>query len=413
MKKTRVTIVGAGFSGLAAAHFLERAGFDVEIFEAKSEAGGRIATKQMSFGIAETAANGILNSVLVEDFFREVGCPMIGTESTARARYIFRDGRPRQWPFRFFESLRVIWFLFRYLFARESLRPRPLESIASWGERAFSKTVARYSIEAALQGIYAGDPKRLSASLILAPLFSKKKTTRKPKFRGTVSAPQGMGQLISSIETSLKERGVKFHYGQAFSEGDIAAMASPVVIATEAPAAAKLLSKVDSERAKAVGAIETLPIVTVTAAFPEEPLKYKGFGCLFPVGSAKALGVLQNTFIFKGRVKNALSETWILGGAEHAGSSYTEQSDQEFIETIVEERKRVCGSPQKPIDFLVTRWPKALPHFTVDLEKNSEAIRRSNGKVFLLGNYTGGIGLAKILEQAEQLALEIKKGYGL
>jgi protoporphyrinogen/coproporphyrinogen III oxidase len=171
-----------------------------------------------------------------------------------------------------------------------------------------------------------------------------------------------------------------------------------------------LLVTEDPERAKAIGEIEILPIITVTAAFPAENLKYKGFGCLFPPNSSRALGVLMNNYIFEGRAEDVLSETWIFGGAQFVGPRREQLltlTDEDLIEMVLIERKRVFESELRPEHVCITRWPKALPHYTVDLEKSIELINRNRNEVFLIGNYTGGIGLTKILEQASQLASKI------
>ncbi|MCB0746078.1 MAG: FAD-dependent oxidoreductase, partial [Ignavibacteriae bacterium] len=45
MKGKKITILGAGISGLASAHWLEKAGYDVTILEQNSEPGGAMKTK--------------------------------------------------------------------------------------------------------------------------------------------------------------------------------------------------------------------------------------------------------------------------------------------------------------------------------------------------------------------------------
>ena len=41
----KVTVVGAGWSGLASAYFLSKSGFDVQVFESHSDAGGMLSTQ--------------------------------------------------------------------------------------------------------------------------------------------------------------------------------------------------------------------------------------------------------------------------------------------------------------------------------------------------------------------------------
>ena len=121
----RVLVVGAGFSGLAAAYYLVKSGFDVEVLEMLLGPGGLVGTARVEHGIAETGANGILNSRLLEDLFHDVGCPMVGARREAKARFIFRGGRPRSVPraLTLPEIATVAGFALRRRFGRRSVSP--------------------------------------------------------------------------------------------------------------------------------------------------------------------------------------------------------------------------------------------------------------------------------------------------
>ena len=411
-----VLVIGGGFSGLSVAHHLANAGFDVELRESGARVGGLISTLETPYGPVETAANGLLNSPLVEDLFRTAGVQMRGTSRAARSRFIFRNGQPRRWPLTPLESLAVLPFALRFVLSRESLRPRAKETVREWGRRALSSGTSLYSIETALQGIYAGDPEKMSASLILGDHFESSQS-EKPilRFKGTVSPVGGMGRLMDGLKQSLSNRGVRIELRSAVVADDIRGLGRPVVIATGADRAQALLEPLDRERAAALHAIENLPLVTIGAHFPKGSSPWRGFGCLFPPGEAKVLGVLWNNFIFDQDgdfPADLLSETWILGGAlftKQNGRSILDFSDDELLELVRAERRRVAGRESGPTHFRITRWPRALPHFTVAMEELVPRFRENRGNIFLLGNFTGGIGLSKILDQAAGLPLEIAK----
>ena len=59
----KVSIIGAGPSGLSAAYFLKKAGFDVEIFEAKSKAGGMVAGAIPKFRLEDSSLEIDINSI--------------------------------------------------------------------------------------------------------------------------------------------------------------------------------------------------------------------------------------------------------------------------------------------------------------------------------------------------------------
>ncbi len=255
-----VAVVGAGFSGLVSAYYLAKAGYAVEVFEAKSRPGGLIATLESPSGRVETAANGLLNSALVEDLFADLALPLLTTKKAARKRYIVRDGEARRWPLGVRGTWRVLVFLFNSLFLKARVKPRAQETTRAWAERVLGVEAARYLVETALQGIYAGDATRMSASLIFGRFFtgSNAKPARHPRTRGTVSAPEGMGQLIRALEARLEELGCVFHYGKAF-EVD-ANPKRPTIVATSSRDAAQVLHKHSAEVSRALESIELVPV---------------------------------------------------------------------------------------------------------------------------------------------------------
>jgi oxygen-dependent protoporphyrinogen oxidase len=111
--KRKVKVIGAGFSGLVSAYYLLKAGFAVEIFEATSRAGGLINSIDCEWGLVETAANGLLNSVEVESLFEDIGARLAPTLKIAKKRYVFRQERARRWPLSVSASLRILAVVFK------------------------------------------------------------------------------------------------------------------------------------------------------------------------------------------------------------------------------------------------------------------------------------------------------------
>ncbi len=398
----RVTIVGAGFAGLASAFYLTRAGYAVEIFEAQDRPGGLISTFKTPQGLVETAANGFLNTHLVEDLFSTLGVPLIGTKRSARRRFIFRAGRGRRWPIGWGATLRVAWFFGSYVFSRRSLIPRAGESISTWGERALGSEASHYLVDAALQGIYAGDTSRMSAALILGRFFKRETKPKAPHIHGSVAPAEGMGQLIEALVTYLFSKGTVIHYGSRFDLTKRAAN-QPVIVATAPKDAAVILQPVSALRANLLREVEMSPVVTTTAFFNQTDPATKGFGLLFaPIERRRALGVLKNNFIFENRATSQFSETWIQGGAL-ANKDVTSQSDEQVIDSIVSERLNVFHLSERPTAFVMTRWPEGIPHYTLELQKMIPELEKHEQNIFLMGNYLGDLGLAKILERASKL----------
>ena len=349
-----IKVVGVGFSGLVTAYFLTKQGFKVQVYEQSSRAGGLIKTIRTRHGLIETAANGLLNSARLEAMCTDIEVPLLATRRDGRKRFIFR-GRPKQIPLGLSEILKLAW---RFTRSLGNLRPRQFETISEWGSRVVGKGATDYLLTPALGGIYAGDPQRMSASLIFGrAVLPAHLGTRRPeraKVRGTVAPPNGMQQLIDGLYDFLNRAGVEFLFNHPAPKEDC-----PTVVCLSAPAASEHLAERAPEVSQALAKVEMLSIVSVTCFYAPEAGRLKGFGCLFPLDQGfRARGVLFNDCIFEGRGP-ANSETWIFGGA--LDPEVVNLSDQELAQLIADERQRFFGVSDYALDTQITRWPNALP----------------------------------------------------
>lgn len=403
-----IRIVGAGFSGLTLAYYLNRLGIEVEVYERAPTAGGILQSLKTPYGLVENAANALMNSPELEVMSRDIGLELFHAESTAKARYIFR-GRPRRIPFLISEFLTVVVFIFRMFFRRQKYLPRPLESIRAWGGRLLSKSLSFYTLETALQGVYAGDPERLSASLILRTMLSPQKSQVKYK-RGSVAPLGGLAEFSEKMLIYLQNRGVKFFFNYDFKYKP---NGIPVVIAVPAYEAAKILETEEPLLAQQLNSVEYLPVITANLFLKASAPHMKGFGCLFPPEASNlVLGVLFNQCIFKARAKNALSENWILGGARVKDKKeFLALSDHEVMTMVLKKRKELFADPADQaltdvLDIKIKRWDRAFPHYTIQLEALLVNLKSSE-KIILHGNYLGQLGLTKILNQSATVAQKL------
>lgn len=393
-----VTVVGGGFSGLATAYYLSRAGIPVEIIEKTDRLGGLIATLQTPNGPVETAAIGMRQTARVDAVCRDLGLPMLCSAlSSSRARYIYRQ-RPRRWPLNPGEWLSVA-ARFATATAQGSRSPRPLETVNDWGARVLGRRATRWLISPTLQGMYAGDPACLSASLVFGAGDRAGQAARK----GVVAPALGMQQLIDALESRLRTRDVTIRLNTPVRLNG----STPAIICTSARDAADCLRDAAPAASQALSTIDMLPLVRITAFYPDTDTHQRGRGILFPRGGdIRALGVLFSTNVFPHR-GGQYSESWIYGGA--ADRDVVHLSEDDLGGLMDRDRQLLCGRPVRPAARVVHRWRAALPHYDLQLESVRAGGFDLPKGIFLVGNYVGGIGVTTLLEQAASVATRVRE----
>jgi oxygen-dependent protoporphyrinogen oxidase len=393
-----VTVIGGGFSGLATAYYLSRAGIPVEILERTGRLGGPSATLPTPHGPVETAAIGMKNTARVDALCRDLGLPLLSsTLSSSRDRYVFRQ-RPRRWPLNPGEYV-ALAARYAAAAASRSRSPRPLETVDEWGARVLGRGATRWMLGPTLQGMYAGDPACPSASLVLG---TRDRTARSAP-RGVVAPARGMQQLIDALESHLRARDVTIRLNTAARLNG----STPAIICTSARDAAECLRDAAPAASEVLSRIDMLPLVRVTAFYPDDDTQQRGRGILFPAGGGvRALGVLFNRNVFPHRA-GQYSESWIYGGA--ADRNVVHLSEEDLAAVMDRDRQVLCGRCVPPAARLVHRWRAALPHYDVQLESVRTAGFGLPEGIFLAGNYVGGIGVSMLLEQAAAAATQVRR----
>ncbi len=396
MKTAR--IIGAGLSGLATAWCLAEAGYDVEVIEASGEPGGLISSFHAPEGLVERAANAFVWTSTTERWFRALDLTPLFPTPTSRRRFIFRNGRPRRWPLTIGESA-TMGTRAASAWVRGRLRPAEPESVEAWSDRVLGTAATQWLVSPALQGIYAAPAANLSAAAIF------KRSTRAMAPRGKtapMAAPAGgMGEFASRLTDALIRRGVMFTFNTPVTALDPAV---PTIVSTNAPSAATLIAAHAPNVAAAIGRIELNVMASATAFYPRHAQDHHGFGVLFPrAAGVRALGVLFNSDVFVGRSYHR-SETWIYGGATAGADVPTEF---EMASVIAHDRKILTGRADEPFALYTSSRSPRLPIYGAAILEVERTLPELPTWLALSGNYLGRLGVAKLLDVAEEAAARL------
>lgn len=186
----RIAVIGAGASGLAAAHRLIELSndgpgeFEVTLFEASDTPGGVAGTRRIGDYLVETGPDMfITNQPAAVNLCQRIGLSdeLIPTETVHRGSLVLRKGKPVRVPegFMLISPAKVWPVLTSSIFSPfgklrmglEYLLPRRRkqndETLASFVKRRFGKEAFERLIQPMVGGIYTADPEKLSLQATL------------------------------------------------------------------------------------------------------------------------------------------------------------------------------------------------------------------------------------------------------
>lgn len=445
----RVLIIGAGISGLAAAHRLRRAGCDVKVIEATSEVGGAISTERDGEWLFERGPNSFLdNEPATLELCRELKLEnrLLKTSLKGSKRFIFLNDALHEAPSgpgALYKTPLLSASAKRGLFLeplRGANRSREDESLADFVRRRLGDEVLDHMVTPFVSGVYAGDPEKLSlrasfeilydlerdhGSLLLGGLsraFGNKKTDgkpKKPRSKNLCSFIDGMQELPAAIAAELGEavrlnspvQGVERDAGRwrvhiesgDSEEGDALIVTAPAYISAE------WLSSFIPDGAAYLKSIPYNKLCVMAMGYRREDVEHScdGFGFLVPRRqSIRFLGSIWSSSLFAIRAPGGHHTlTCFIGGG--LDSQAYDMSDDELRGTVMRDLHVSLGARGEPAAERLIRWEKAIPQYPIGhvdaVERLQSEMHESPG-LYLTGNFMRGVSVNDCIRNARETA---------
>lgn len=442
-----VLVVGAGLSGLTVAFKLRQHGVEVAVIEAAPRPGGVIGSVRRDGALYELGPNsGLDTTPLVNELLAAAGIAgeRIDASAAAAKRYVLRDGALRPLPTSppaFLATRLFSWRAKLALLREPFVAPAPAgaeETVAAFVRRRLGDEFLDYAIEPFVSGIYAGDPDRLSVpaafprlaaleqkygSLIrgqIAGARERKKSAERAKNAAvSFSFRDGMQTLTDALARGLpidfgmraeavRREAAGFAVGCERGGERFERRARALVLAVPAYRATELVAGLAPEVAPALAAIEYPPVATVAGCYRREDVTHPldGFGFLAPrKESPPILGCLFSSSMFAGRAgASAVLLTTFVGGVR--SSPLATKPEDEIAADVAAALARYLGA-RRPLWQVVTRWPRAIPQYTLGHLQRIAAVERAEAALPGLrfcANWRRGVSVADCIKSAHEAA---------
>lgn len=442
----RIAIAGAGISGLTTARALEQRGHDVTLFEANDHPGGPIRTIQRDGYRLETGPHTLLvRNKPVADLLDDLDLwdEAIEAGDQASTRYVVKNGRPVPVPMGpgQLATTPLLSPAARLRLVAEPLVPASDEPdidepLASFVERRLGPEALDYLIDPFVGGVWAGDPRRLSArhafprlvefeqkggSVLIGAIRKKLlgNSNDQTVERRLVSFDDGMQRLVDRLVDRLD---AEIHYESPvrkirrdeddwrviYQRGKARRGQSFDAVVSTIPAHG--LADLEWENiSPPEGTVDELaglpyaPCCVLGFGLDRDRVGHPldGFGALVPrVEGFHILGALFVSTMFPGRAPDGrVNLTVFVGGARQP--ELTDQPDDDIVEQARLDLRRLLDIQGEPDFTHLTRWDRAIPQYEVGhgvyLDRLDE-LEETLPNVYFAGNYRDGIAVPDLME---------------
>jgi oxygen-dependent protoporphyrinogen oxidase len=443
----QVVVIGAGITGLAAAHDLVRGGLRPVLIERTGRPGGLLQTEERHGNLIECGPDSLVaQKSWALDFLREAGLAdqLVGSNDAQRRTWIFRDGRLLPLPdgMQLMVPTRIGPIISSPLLGWATKFRMGLDALRWWppadGDVAVSEFVRRhygdeaveYLAEPLLAGVYGGDVDRLSAECTLPALVALEQkfgglsrgvlASRPKQDLGSVfyTLRDGMSTLGTHLWRTLESR-AELHAAEAHSirrTGDLWRVdtsagtieAAEVIVACPAAAAARIVAAESPALASELDSIEHSSCGTITFGYRRGSVELpSGFGLLVPRAERRHLAAC--TFVGT-KFPHRTHPDWVLVRAFLAGDEAAAFDAVTARAVALDELQRVAGISAKPEFEQWNAWPRSMPQFTLGHAERVRRIHEAVGQMpglRLAGNYLDGVGLADAIRWGRRAATRV------
>jgi oxygen-dependent protoporphyrinogen oxidase len=459
----RVAVVGAGVTGLTAAHRLRTVlGPDatITVLEATDRPGGKLRTVDLAGHRYDVGAEAYLaRRPEVPALLAELGLTPAQAHPTPAAARIRAGGRSRPVPqgtvLGVPVSVRAVADVLsddglRRLAAEPDLPPVALEgadvSVGDLLADRLGPEVPDRLVDPLLSGVYAGRAGNLGLRATMPALAARLDAgegsvlaaaaslvpppapdgTRPPVF-GTLTG--GLGTLVDRLASvsgavvryGLPVRGLRrqpsgwlLEIGSAPDPEFLAADA--VLLAVPAPAARRLLADVSPAASAAYARIELASVAVVALALPGDAPLPDSSGVLIASGERHDGGTpfTAKAFTFSSRKWAHLAgpdHLLVRGSVGRFGETEVlRRDDEDLVAAVRADLAELTGVTATPLDSVVTRWGGGLPQYGVGHLDVVAEIERAVADVpglAVAGAALHGVGLPGCVASAESAAARI------
>ncbi len=425
-----VVVIGAGLTGLTAAHFLNRRGCRVRVLERSERPGGVIRSIREEGFLVEGGPNVMsVDDPLLLDFFRDIGLEseVLAASPAAHQRFIVRRGRPVPIPTSLWSFLRTPLLsaagklrLLSEPFAARA-EPGAEDSVAGFTRRRLGVEALDYAVNPLVAGIYAGDPERLSVRHAFPSLHhlerrygsltcggiatAMRRGPPRKRFKArSISFRSGLQAIVDAIGAELGnalstgvtidalEPGPPFtvRFRSALLGAEMLA-ADAIVLAVPGHAAARLpFAPTTAERLSVLREVEYPAVASVALGFPRAAVRHPldGFGVLVPAREdLHILGTLFTSSLFAGRApEGSVLLTTYVGGTRQP--ELAALPDQALCRIVQDDLETLLGVEGEPTFRRVTRHAHAIAQYNLGYQRFHDAMEEA--ELQLPGLFMGG-----------------------
>ena len=458
MDKKKVVVVGAGITGLTVAYRLLKSegNFEIVVLEGEKQTGGKLITSRFAGLLLDEGADAFLaRAPWAKDLFDEIGISKEFVSPSSRSASIWANGSLEPLP-----SPNVLGIPLdhdslpsKLLNSGDALKikqggnpskavPEGTDvSIGSLVRDCVGDSVFELFVDPLLGGINAGvvddmscetmAPQLLEAARHEEGLIAALRETQQNSASASpdfYTHPNGMGHIVEKLTEQISESirkdsnviSINRTNQQWILETNAGSeIADAVVLATSAQNAAKLLTSVSPTTSSRLSDIEHASVSLVSFAFNNSdiniPKDQSGF--LVP----RSTGMLMTACSFSGNKwahLNDGSQTLIrVSSGRIDDQRHDTLSDEELVKHLIDDLAVTLGLDSQPLEFRVTRWPKALAQFKIGhlqrMEGTIDLLADEAPGVFISGSYHFGVGIPASVRSGNEAAVSVIEKFGI
>ena len=451
-----VVVVGAGITGLAAAHRIlaeSLTPIEVTVVEAAGRTGGLVRTSPFAGldGVDEGADAFLARVPHAMDLARELGLgPEIVAPTGAHASVWHRGLHPIPGDLMMGVPASVRAFATSGLFspagkARAAFEPflpttHDTDSIGAYVRARFGDEIHERLVDPLVGSIYAADTDNFSLAAVpqIAALtgersmLSAARKARRRAAQGNAVPGQvfgtprrGVGSMIDALEVTIAARGGTVRTGCAVQAVERAGggyvvqtddgplHADAVVLASPARVTAPLVRPLDDDTAAALARWTHAGVVLVTLAVPrtEWPAHLDGSGYLVPKPDQRwvtAASFGSNKWAHWRPADGSMILRVSLG---RDGLEVGDFDDEKLLNLCLADLKMHLGRDFTPSQVRISRWPASFPQYRprhfVEVERIEHALATRAPGVVVAGASYRGIGIPACIQQANAAAARV------